>query len=377
MNKDTNFYTKTKGYVYRKTTLGLTSLSIVFPIGSGYETVGKRGISHLMEHLITKPIDKFNTFFTENCIDYNACTTRNYVIVYFRGLEERLNPEIKQKLIDATLHGFDYVTKSMFEVEKKIVLQELGDAYADPFSGNLINILYSRFRVHDPTGFVRDIKQFTYEDAKKMARDFFTKPIRIVDIANQKTEYKNVEYVKQVFKPKKIKYRVFNREILPVQEFDKSCVYLIGKKPVNKLDYIYVTMGMEMLASGLESPLFQEFREKTGLCYDINYDVDYVTHNSILWVGMITDKENVAEVTSRLSSAAKNIRKFLSPERFNSIKNQFTIYNEIKHILRYSKNTALLEAEIPEFSNRLDSITYEKLCDIMESAFYDVEIVVK
>lgn len=377
MEKDTNFYAKKKGYVYRKTTLGMTSLSIVFPMGSGYETIGRRGISHLMEHLITKPLDKFNTFFTSNCIEFNAYTSVNNVVVHFKGMEEYLNPEVKQKMIDTVLHGFGEVTEEQFETEKQIVLQELADVQMDPFYSNLINILYGRYRVLPPTGFKRDIINFTFKEAKEMAKDVFTKPIRIVDIANRKTEYKNVEYRENCPYSKKLSYHPMDREIYTVQKCDNSFVFSVYKKPVNKLDYIFAHMGLEMLFSGLESPFFQEIREKRGLCYDISYSLDYITHNSVLSIGMSVEKKNVKTLVSVLNDMFKNIKTYLTRERFESIKKQYTIYNKIIKILRYSKNNSLVEAEIPCFYLRLDDITYEKVCEIIEMIFNDMEIIVK
>ena len=87
------------GHVFKKNKLGLTSLNIVFPTGCAYEKPGRRGISHLMEHLITKSVDKYMDRFTNDCIDFNASTSQNYVVVYFRGLEDKLPSDFKKELV--------------------------------------------------------------------------------------------------------------------------------------------------------------------------------------------------------------------------------------------------------------------------------------
>ena len=88
----------------------LTSLNIIYHIGSAYEARGRRGVAHLMEHMITKCIDKYTSRFTRDCVTFNAVTTSNYIKVYFTGLKEKLPADFKQQLVKEILHSFDNLT---------------------------------------------------------------------------------------------------------------------------------------------------------------------------------------------------------------------------------------------------------------------------
>lgn len=372
-----NYFRQRSGYIYRKTTFGMTSLTIVYPTGSAYEKIGSRGIAHLMEHLITKPLDKYNTFFTRNCIESNAWTSRNYVAVYFKGLEEKLTNDLKQELVNAVVHGFSEVTEEMFNIEKNIVIEELTDVFNDPFNGHLTNVLYSRFRMHDPTGFIRDIQQFTYEDAKKLAEKVYTKPLRIIEVARKRTPLPGVEYVEDIPHYKEIEYKILDREILPVPKTEKAHVFLLSKKPVLKPDYLHAVLGMEMLTDGLESPFMQEIREKRGLTYDVSADIDYATHFSVMWVGMVTDKKNVKTLIKLLEDMSLNITRYLTKDRFDALIDQYKTYSTIKKLFKYSKTDNLIEMEIPHMTDRVSDMSYDRVVATMQKYFSDIEIVVR
>mgnify|MGYP004449723907 CR=1 FL=1 len=212
------------GHIYKKSKLKLTSLSIVFPTGSIYDKEGKRGIYHLMEHLITKPLDKYQDLFTANCIEFNAMTSINYGIVYFNGLDSKLTPELKKEVVNCLLNNFNEVTEEQFNIEKQIVSQEIMDVYNDTFNGNLMNIFYSHYNVHDPAGIPDEVNSITFDEVKELARVVFNKPLRIVEIGPSKTEFNNITYNSVLPEPIRVNYKKTKKEVLPVQKGDKTNV---------------------------------------------------------------------------------------------------------------------------------------------------------
>ena len=133
------------GYFFVKNThhKKLTSLNIIYHTGPAYEARGRRGVAHLMEHMITKCIDKYQPQFTKDCITFNAMTTTNYIQVFFTGIAEKLTPELKQQLVKELLHSFDSLSKEDYKIEQDVVLQEISDDFDSPDDGFLSNILYN------------------------------------------------------------------------------------------------------------------------------------------------------------------------------------------------------------------------------------------
>ena len=367
------------GHVFKKSKIGLTSLNIVFPTGAAYEKPGRRGISHLMEHLITKGVDKYMDRFTNDCIDFNASTSQNYVVVYFRGLEDKLPADFKQELVRAILNDYVNITEKEFENEKKIVMQELLDTYEDPNDGHYTNLIYNYFGVHDPTGIPEDIEAFTYADMLQVAREQYTKPLRIVEVGKDKTDFSNIEYLDTLPEPVTLKFRDRKQEILPVTDSEKVNVFVFSKHPVIKTEYPLALIGMQMLCEGLNSPFCQEIREKRGLSYFVIGDIHLITKNGILYMNACTDKEHQKELEDIFREMCKDITKYLTRERYEIIINQIKTMFRMKKCLRWKNVGDLINMEMPNLEEWINDgkIWYEKLVGIMQKYFYEMEIISK
>ena len=367
------------GYIYKRNKLELTSLTIVFPWGSIYEKPGRRGISHLMEHLITKSVDKYMDRFTNDCIDFNASTSQNYVVVYFRGLNDKLTHEFKKELVRAILNDYVNITEKDFENEKNIVIQELLDSYEDPYEGNYINLLYNYFDIHDPTGIPAEIAAFTYEEMMQLAKEQFSRPLRIIEVGNVKTEFEGIEYLDAIPEPAQIKFKDRKQEIYPVINSEKVNVYVFSKIPLLKTDCPPVMVGLQMLCDGLNSPFYQEIREKRGLSYYVSADVHVVSKNGILILNACTDKEHAKELEEVFRDLCKNAASYLTRERFDLIINQLTTMYRIRKCLRWKNVGDLIAMELPNLEEWINDgkIKYEKLVGIMQKYFYEIEIISK
>lgn len=365
------------GYIHRAQQKSeFTSLTLVYPAGSIYEPEGKHGVSHLMEHLICKLVDKYEERFLNDCIEFNAETCFNYVEFFFRGLESKLPREFKQQLVSDLLSGFDSITKEELETEKNIVIQEITDCYDDPVDGNILNNFYKYYNLVEPGGFVEDIKNFTYEDAKKMYNDVFMHPLRIVEVGKEWTEFKGIEYCTELPKQVSPKFKATKKEIMPVAKGDKAQVYAYGKKVLKRSDFQYLLIASHMLTFGRSSPMTNELREKRGLTYDISCDFQPIQDHAIFWFFAMTSKDKAKELADTLEYMCKNVRKYLTKERFDTVINFIKTKREIqkcnlwKHPIKYTEN------ENPRIITTLDKIKFEKLVGIVEKYLYNVHVVV-
>ena len=117
--------------------------------GSRDETPEVSGVSHFLEHMAFKGTERFsaedvNRIFDELGADYNAATGEESTVFYAATLPEYLPQtfEIQSSILFPTLRQED------FDVEKKVILEEIG-MYADqPSSVAYDNAMQAHFSGH-------------------------------------------------------------------------------------------------------------------------------------------------------------------------------------------------------------------------------------
>lgn len=365
------------GYVHRSQQKSeFTSLTIVYPAGAIYEPEGKHGVSHLMEHLICKLVSKYEDKFLNDCIEFNAETCFNYVQFYFRGLESMLPGEFKQELVKSLLSGFDSISEEEFETEKQIVIQEITDCYDDPIGGTILNNFYKYYNLIEPGGLVDDIKRFTFDDAKQMYNQVFMHPLRIVEVGKEWNDFSWVNYTTDLPFHIVPKFKDTKKEIMPVLKGDKAQVFAYGKRILKRSDYQYLAIAAVMLTCGRYSPMTQELREKRGLTYDISCEFQSIQDHSIFWFYAMTSKEKAQELHDILEEMCKNVRKYLTKERFDTAINFIRTKRKIQKCNLWKHPHKYTENENPRIITTLENIQFEKLVGIVERYLYNVHVVI-
>lgn len=354
------------GYIYEKKSLKMTSLNVVFNAGGLFDEEGKFGTSHLMEHLICKTFDDLQDTLTANCIEFNAYTADEQVVVFFKGLDSRLTPELKKSLVNKLLGGIDCVSEEAFLNERNTVLQEYSDYFNDP--GCCFNIIRQKFNYYGPIGKKSDIENFSYKDMKAQYKKFFKQPAKIIEIGPTKTDFSYVKFNENfVVEPKKIKYKKCYKDVeletLPVSP-DKKSVICIGKKLIKKADYPYIRIAMNMLTMGLNSPMYQEIRIKQGLSYAVHGEVDEFFNDSYLFFEACTDNENVEKLNNTFKMFFEDISKWLTEARFNDIINSIEVAREQKKIFRYSNINDIIRKGYTCIPKNLKKIEFNKLIEV-------------
>ena len=354
-----------KNYIFKKKNLKMTSVYMVFDAGSRLETEGMHGTMHLMEHLICKTFRDMYEELTKFGIRWNAFTSAECVCVYFMGLDKYLTNELKEKLYRRITGGISCVTKEDFENERSVVHQEYLDCVFDSEYASMMNVMRKWWGDYTAIGNESDILDFTHDDMVRVYAERFTKPARIVEVGRKRTEFfETIEFNDVCKSDWKYKYKKRNLPLVNVASDEKVSVYVFSKKCVSKRDYPYLQVGVDMLTSGLESPFYRELREKLGLTYYVRGYVANNYDNGALVFNACTDSANLDVLKNKLSEIVKNVKLYLTKERYETIMSKLTIDRETVDAVLYEDPWRFADISKMKLPNKLDSLTYEKVVDV-------------
>ena len=315
-----------------KSQTDLSGFYIIYDGSTNLEVKGIRGISHLMEHLMCKSYEHLEKDLEKNGIVSNAYTSNNEVVYHITGLDENLKG-FRQVIVDC-LTGF-VPTEAQFLHEKKIVIEEYMDYFNMQQYAHYLNLTRKLYDDYDPIGSLQDLENMSYQDMVNYIKTYHSKPTRIINVSKYSDFVSDMEFnkveinrdFKQVTEPSDVVYELNN-------DFaDKTSIICVGKLVTE--DFNYVAFITSMLASGLQSPLYQEIREQRGLSYGVGCDISRVHDKGILSISVQTSNENAEEVVSAVKLVLDNPDIYLTQERFDIVKNRFLISLKKNEINRY------------------------------------------
>lgn len=343
-------------HVYEKNDLKMTSIHIVYNAGALYERKGREGTMHLMEHMVCKNFDNLRDMMQELGITYNAMTSDQHVIFYFKGLESKLSP-VKEMLVKRLVSGF-IASPEQLDSEKKVVVEEYLDTFNDQIIGNYYNSMRSYYGYGGAIGLRESIENFTYEDALEVYENFYKKPVRIVEVGPSKSDFSFVEYSNDsVGSLGEFNFREV--ELESVNTNNKLSVIGISKIKCNKVDYPALTLGLSMLGDGLNSPIYTEIREKRGLSYFSWTEAMTYGDSATVLLGSCTEKDRVTELTDVYNMILADVGSYMTQERFDLCKKCAEVIVEKREVLRFENPEDLIEGDGLYKYRGLESLTFE------------------
>ena len=342
-------------------TLGKSMFGVVYNAGGAWEEFGRRGISHLMEHLMYKTYEDLWSKFTALDIRNNAMTSDNKVAFYCIGLDECI-AQISQTILDRLTKQTKLWSKEQFENEKRVVLQEYNDYFNDQMSGVWLNSLRKYYNYYEPLGHKQDILDFTYENSLQVAKDIFTKPSGIYEVGNQTLEFDG-EFDLSVLDREPIfgKYP-YDRE--SVSKKDQVVVYLTHKSPISIDMASKITFTMYCLHFGLDSPMMQELREKHGLVYGVTAYNQVVGKKTIPAFGAQTEEKNRNKIIQVFTDFfKKDMQDTISQERFGICQMSYHYCKKDGEILPYVNGMRKMVEDYDEYKD-IDTLSYNEVIDI-------------
>lgn len=350
-------------HIYEKQELKMTSIHVVYNAGSLYEQAGRKGTMHLMEHMCCKNFDDLRDMMQELGISYNACTSDDHVIFWFKGLESKLSP-VKEMLIKRLVSGF-LPTEEQLVSEKKVVVEEYLDTFNDQIIGNYYNSMRSYYGYAGAIGLRTDIEKFTYNDAVETYNKYFKNPVRIIEIGPTKSNFSFIEYSDNYT----ISLPEFNfkeTELEAVNTNNKLSVIGISKIKCEKNDYPALALGLSMLGDGLNSPIYQEIREKRGLSYFSWCESMPYGSNATVLLGSCTEKDRVNDLTDVYKMMLSDIGSYLTQERFELCMKRAMVIIEKREVLRFDNPEDLINKDGLYKYDGLESLTFEYVSEVIK-----------
>ncbi len=263
---------------------GVRSVAVGLWVGTGsrHEAAAMNGAAHFIEHMVFKGTENRSAAELAEEMDaiggqVNAFTTKENTCFYARVLSEHLNTALDVLCDMFFCSRFD---EQDVQNERGVILEEIEmykDTPEDLVAEELFGKVFARTPLGRPIlGKKASLKNMTGAGLKAWMADNYLPGQIVVALAGDVPET-GIDYIKRRFegmapKPpralKKAAYKpAFTTKYKPIDQIH-LCIAFPGLSMTDEDRYAMRLLG-DILGGGMSSRLFQELREKRGLCYSI------------------------------------------------------------------------------------------------------------
>lgn len=348
-----------------KSQTDLSGFYVVYEGSTNLEKPGIYGISHLMEHLICKSFEHLREDFEREGIDWNAYTSSNEIVFYFTGLEEKLSKR-KYEIMEL-ISQFD-ISKEDFEKEKKIVLQEYSDTFSDQQQSHFLNLQRKMLGDFAPIGRKGDLESLRFMDSLNFFETQFSSPTKIINVSSKTRFDMDLDFQDRQI-DRNFKIGPYNDIVLEKMNDYGDKTSLILMSPIADNNFNYISFINSMLSTGLSSPLYKEIREKSGLVYHIRCSQSRFNKQGLTYISTQTSEANVEKVYNLLGKIIRNPSKYMTQERFDTIKESYMLKYKKERINRFANVKRWIDPVEWTIYNILKTITLDKILEVYEDYF--------
>jgi len=344
----------------------IASINIGVKVGSIYETIEEKGISHFIEHMLFKGTEKrsnedLNDELESLGGEYNAYTDYSATVYTISCLSE----ELKNAVV---LLG-DMITSSIFqekeiERERGVILAEIrtGKDDIEDLSFKKVNdVAFKESPLkYEVTGLEEKIKEFKREDIVTFYNKYYSPKNSLITMVSPlehedakaliEAEFKNWEglYIEE---PVIIKEKNANIKIESYKnDMEQSTiVYLYTFYDLDKSYELPLRILNHKLGESANSLLFREVREKEGLAYDIYTQLDVTKHIKTLYIYTAVADEDVNGAIKAIDDTLNSI-----------IQGKITIGDKDLNVMKKVHKTAVIST-LEDSSELCNYILHQEL----------------
>ena len=300
---------------------GLKSASVGIWIDTGgrNETLKQNGIAHFLEHMAFKGTLKRSSLDIAQAIEnvggyINAYTSREMTAYYARVLENDV-PLAIDVISDILLNPiFD---KQELETERGVILQEIGQSLDTP-DDVIFDWLQETAYPDQPLGrtilgSTERVRNFSRDDLIGFVSDHYGPEQMVLSAAGAINHEEVVSQAKSLFdkkvpikKSKAVGSLYSGGELQVEKDLEQAHFALAFEAHGYLSDSIYASQIYSIaLGGGMSSRLFQEIREKRGLCYTIFAQAGAYSDTGLLTIYSGTSSENLKNLSDITISEMK------------------------------------------------------------------------
>ncbi len=303
----------------------VTSINVGVKVGSLYENINEKGISHFIEHMLFKgtkgrTYEELNDELEFLGGEYNAYTDYTSTVYTISCLEEELNNAI-DILGDMIINpAFD---SEELEKERGVILAEMRaskDDIEDLSFKRTNEVAFKNNPLrYDVAGLEKNVKAYKREDLLEYYNTYYlpnNSLITIVSSLEHDEALKKIEEVFSSWKAGETKEVVISEE----ENISKSVTTIKKNIEQNTIVYLYtfynLSKDLELplrilnhrLGESSNSLLFREVREKRGLAYDIYTSIDMTNNVKTLYIYTSVGEEDLEAAKKAIDETITSVK---------------------------------------------------------------------
>lgn len=268
-----------------RTEVSSISVGLMVKSGSRNETKDINGISHFLEHMMFKGTKKRNSKEIAESIEnlggqLNAYTSKEVTCYYIKNLYTHLEQSIE--VLSDMLNNSVFDPKEL-EREKGVVIEEINMTEDSP--EDVLYDLHARAAfgenplAYPVLGNIDNVKNFNREILLEYKKRKYTPKNSVISICGRFDENELMELLEKyfgeynnenIYEPQYLETDILPGSIYSDKDIEQLHINigLKGLKAGHKKGYSLVLLS-NIFGGGASSILFQNVREKLGLCYNI------------------------------------------------------------------------------------------------------------
>ncbi len=297
------------------------SVGVWIKVGGRHETNNQTGLAHFLEHMAFKGTKKRSALDIVNQIEnvggyMNAYTSREVTNYYMRVLPE------DTKLAIEILH--DILLNSTFDrkeidLERNVILQEIGQYLDTPdeiIFDWLQEISYPDQSVgRSILGYHDMVKSYSRDDLLSFTKRHYIPNKMILCAAGDVSHQQILDLSENLFGNMKNsasdltqKCNFVGGSLFKKKELEQTHLAMSFETSGLKSEDIFANQIFSIiLGGGMSSRLFQEIREKRGLCYSIYSSIDALSDAGTLTIYAGSNKDKISDLSNIIIKEIKKI----------------------------------------------------------------------
>ncbi len=367
------------------------SLGVWVKAGARSERKTEHGISHLLEHMAFKGTGSRSSLEIAEAIenvggDLNAATSIEHTGYFARVLKDDV---VLAADILADILQNSTLDEGELAREKQVIVQEIGAARDNP-DDHVFDLFQEAAYPTQPIGrtilgTVDSVRQFNPDTIRKYMRRNYVGDRMVIAAAGNVDHDGLVRVAEQRFAelapngapdPQRAEYQGGEERL--ISDHEQAHIVLGFEGRAYNSDGFYAAQVLaSILGGGMSSRLFQEIRERRGLCYSV-YSFHWAFADSgVFGVAAATGEDEVAELMPVVTDELRRATETISDEEVVRVRNQIragllmSLESPSARAGQLARQQILWgrPIEMQETVERINRITAQRVRDVAEQIF--------